>query len=161
MAQSVHRVGFFSLFTSACDSYILSFDFLATISAQCNWKMQTRECEAGTLPRPSAYGNVDLADGVCGYLCMSNFALLWLKRTQTEITECLFCLWAIDCVLILFGFTAHCLGARFILPRSLMCVCIEAHSTWSAFTPVFKIYNVNVNTMSSFVTGVKALAGCC
>lgn len=27
-------------------------------------------------PRQSAYGNMDVADGVGGYLCMSNFALL-------------------------------------------------------------------------------------
>lgn len=79
--------GFYSVFTSACDAYILSFHFLA-ISARCNWKMQTSERWEGLLPQPSAYGNVDLADGVCGYLCMSNFAFLWLRNIPRWQLEC-------------------------------------------------------------------------
>lgn len=135
--------GFYSLFTSACDAYILSFDFLATILSHCSWKMQTSERGAGLLPWQSAYGNVDLADGVCGYLCMSNFALLWLRNVPR---------WQLKCVCVVCvqwsGCWFHSVSphtvlegpiARFILPRPSMCVCIDTHSTWSAFNIRFQV----------------------
>lgn len=61
------RSGFYLVFISVCDAYILSFDFLATILARCSWKMQTSEHRAGLLP-PT----------ICIWKCGSGWWGLWV-----------------------------------------------------------------------------------
>lgn len=116
--------------------------FCHLISWQQSQPTATEKCkqareEQGCFSRQSAYGNVDLADGVCGYLCMSNFAFLWVRNVPRQQLECVCVVCARWSVCWFYPVSPPTVLegpiARHILPRLLMCVCTEPHSTWAAF----------------------------